>query len=241
MSKSISGWFLVLVAITSCQSGARAQQNLTSAATSVRTSRRSSLQSGAASTQGASQRYVIKRGDTVSLSFDLATELNQTLLIEPDGYINPRSAPAIHAEGMTVAELSAAVKQAYAPVLSSDSIITVDVPSFLKPYFTVSGQVNKPGQYELRADTSVAEAIAIAGGLMPTAKTQILFFHKQSDQWFRVDKVNLQKVLTGKRPDLDAQVQSGDMIFIPEKAITNFRKYVPYSFALSTYAQQTPY
>ena len=33
-------------------------------------------------------------------------------------------------------------------------------------------------------------------------------------------------------------MKPGDMIFIPEKAITNFRKYVPYSLGL--YATPTP-
>ena len=236
MAKKMTVWLLALITLTAGHAkGQEKSISLTSASHS------SAPPSEQVDMHGATTRYVIKRGDTVSISFDLATELNQNYLIEPDGYINLRNASPIHAEGKTVAQLNAAVKQAYASILSDSSIITVDVSNFQKPYFTVTGQVGKPGQYELRAEVSVSEAIAVAGGLLPTAKTQILFFHKESDQWFRVEKFNLRDVLDGKRPDLDAHLQPGDMIFIPEKAITNFRKYVPYSFNVSAYAQQTPY
>jgi polysaccharide export outer membrane protein len=241
MAKNVAGWLLFLVTFASSHVAARAQQRLVSSVPAVRNPVPATQQGATPATQAAPSRYVIKRGDTVSISFDLATELNQTLPIEPDGYINLRSGPAIHAEGMTVAQLNAAVKQAYSSIVSSASIVTVEVSNFQKPFFTVTGQVGKPGQYELRADISISEAIAVAGGLLPTAKTQILFYHKESDQWFRVEKVNLQQVLTGKHLNLDAHLQPGDMIFIPEKGITNFRKYVPYSLSASAYAQQTPY
>ena len=38
----------------------------------------------------------------------------------------------------------------------------------------------------------------------------------------------------------DATIQPGDMIYVPEKFITNFRKYVPYSFNVGGYVQGFP-
>jgi hypothetical protein len=35
--------------------------------------------------------------------------------------------------------------------------------------------------------------------------------------------------LHGKNVNEDTQLSSGDMLFVPEKFISNFRKYVPYS------------
>ena len=43
------------------------------------------------------------------------------------------------------------------------------------------------------------------------------------------------KVLWGKNVEEDAQMQPGDMIFVPEKFITNFRKYVPYNIGTGLY------
>ena len=179
-------------------------------------------------------RYVIQRQDVLLISFPLSTELNQTVTVQPDGYINLQSAPSVHVQGMTVPEMEEAVKHAYTGVLQNP-IINVDLEDFQKPFYTVSGQVGKPGQYELRADITVAEAIAVAGGLAPTAKNQVFLFHKQSNAWFHVEKLNLKDVLNGKKADEDALMKPGDMVFVPENAITKFRKYVPYSVNAGTY------
>jgi hypothetical protein len=42
----------------------------------------------------------------------------------------------------------------------------------------------------------------------------------------------LKDLLNGKNVNEDIQMQPGDMVFVPEKFITNFRKYVPYTVGL---------
>ena len=199
------------------------------------------------SARGASQpqleqrnpRYVIQRQDELLLSFPLSPELNQTVTVQPDGYINLQNGRSVHAQGLSVPELGEAIKTAYVGTLHNP-IVNVDLKDFQKPFFTVSGQVGKPGQYELRADITIAEALAVAGGLTPTAKTQIFLFHRTSDQWFEVKKVNLKDVLHGKNVNEDAILKPGDMIFVPETFITSFRKYVPYSINAGTYLTNGP-
>jgi polysaccharide export outer membrane protein len=186
-------------------------------------------------------RYILQREDVLLLTFPLSPELNQTVTIQPDGYINLQNAGSVYAKGMTVPELVLGVRKAYDGVLH-DPIINVDLTDFQKPMFTVSGQVAKPGQYELRADITVAEALAVAGGMtMMTAKTQIFLFHRTSQDWFEVRKVNLKDILRGKNVNEDALIQPGDMIYVPEKFIANFRKYVPYSATAGTYVTPTGY
>lgn len=180
-------------------------------------------------------RYILHRQDVIYLSFPLSPELNQTLTIQPDGYINLQNAGSLYVQGMTVPEVVVAVKQAYAGILRNP-IVDVDLTDFQKPFFTVSGQVGKPGQYELRQDITVAEALAVAGGMtMPTAKTQVFLFHRTSEQWFEVKKVDLKSILKGKNVNEDATIQPGDMVYVPEKFIANFRKYVPYTLNAGSY------
>jgi polysaccharide biosynthesis/export protein len=185
-------------------------------------------------------RYVIQRQDELLLSFPLSPELNQTVTVQPDGYINLQNGRSVHAQGLSVPELADAIKTAYVGILH-DPIVNVDLKDFQKPFFTVSGQVGKPGQYELRADITVAEAIAVAGGLAPTAKSQIFLFHRTSDQWFEVEKINLKDLMHGKNVNEDATLKPGDMIFVPETFITSFRKYVPYSVNAGTYLTNGPF
>jgi polysaccharide biosynthesis/export protein len=182
-------------------------------------------------------RYVIQRQDVLKLSFPLSPEMNQTVTVQPDGYISLQNAGGLHVQGLTVSELVDALKKAYSSVLH-DPIINVDLDNFQKPFFTASGQVGKPGKYILRSDITIAEALAIAGGMTPEAKTQIFLFHKTSSGWVETRKVNMKDILQGKNVNEDASIKPGDMIYVPEKFIANFKKYVPYSFG--TYITPVP-
>lgn len=185
-------------------------------------------------------RYVIQRQDVLLLTFPLTPEMNQTVTVEPDGYINLQQAGSLRVQGITVPELVIALKKAYAGALH-DPIIDVDLKDFQKPFFTVFGQVRKPGQYELRLNTTVVEAVAVAGGLAPSAKTQVLLFRRTPDQRFEVEQLNLKDILKGKSVNEDATVRPGDMIYVPDSAFSNFRKYVPYNVDAGTYFAPNPF
>ncbi len=176
-------------------------------------------------------RYQIQRDDVLTLSFPLSPELNQTVTVQPDGYITLLNAGDLDIHGMTVPELVRALQKSYANVLH-DPIINVDLKDFQKPFFVVGGQVTKPGQFDLRYDTTVSEAIAIAGGLTQAAKSQVFLFHRVSSGWVEVKKLRMNDIFRGKNINEDAILQPGDMIFVPENAISNFRKYVPYNVGM---------
>jgi polysaccharide biosynthesis/export protein len=178
--------------------------------------------------QHRNQRYQISRDDVLTISFPLSPELNQKVTVHPDGYVVLQNIGSIYILGMTVPEVVDAVKKASAKILN-DPIVDVDLVDFQRPFFVVNGQVGKPGQYDLRHDTTVTEAIALAGGFLPTAKTQVFLYHRVSNGWMEVKRLNLKEILNGKNVNEDAQMQPGDMIFVPEKFIANFKKYVPYT------------
>jgi|SRR5579863_6717006 len=179
-------------------------------------------------------RYQVQRDDVLLISFPIAPELNQTVTIQPDGYINLQNVGSLYVQGMTVPEVVVALKKTYAQTLH-DPIIDVDLKDFQRPYFVALGQVGKPGQYDLRYDMTVTEAIGVAGGFMPTAKTQVFLYHRVNNEWAEVKELKLTDMLTGKKINEDAHLMPGDMIFVPEKFITKFRKYVPYGIGTGAY------
>ena len=185
-------------------------------------------------------RYQVQPDDVLSLTFPLSPELDQSIAtVQPDGYINLLGAESAYVKGMTVPEITQAIKKAYVGILH-EPIIEVDLVDFQRPFFLVSGQVGKPGQYDLRHETTVSEAIAIAGGFAPTAKTQVFLYHRTSTNWVEVKELSLKDILHGKNVNEDAYLGPGDMIFVPEKYITKFRKYVPYSLGTGTYINPLP-
>lgn len=176
-------------------------------------------------------RYKIGRDDVLLISFPLSPELNQKVTVQPDGFISLQGAGEIQVMGLTVPGAVETVKKAYANTLH-DPIVDIDLTDFQKPFFTVFGQVGKPGQYDLRYDITVTQAIAVAGGFTATGKTQVLLYHPTSSNWAQVRELKLKGFLHGKNVSEDVHLQPGDMIFVPEKAIAKFREYVPYTFSV---------
>jgi polysaccharide export outer membrane protein len=177
-------------------------------------------------------RYRIGRDDVLMLTFTLSPELNQKVTVQPDGFISLQNAGDIYIQGLTVQEVVEAVKKAYVHILH-DPIVDVDLADFQKPLFTVLGQVGKPGQYDLRNDITVTQAIAVAGGFASTAKTQVFLYRAVSANWAEVRELKLKDILQGKNISEDVHLRPGDMIFVPEKFISKFKQYVPYSFNIS--------
>jgi polysaccharide export outer membrane protein len=174
-------------------------------------------------------RYSVQSEDVLLITFPLSPEFNQTVTIQPDGYITLAGGGDLYVQGMTIPEVVEALRKSYMKILH-DPIINVDLKDFQKPFFFVGGQVGKPGQFALRYNTTVAEAIAVAGGLSPTAKTQAFLYRRVSSDWFEVKELKLKDVMGGKKQTEDVRLQPGDMIIVPENFISKFRKYVPYTF-----------
>ena len=162
------------VLLTLAPAGLRAQQN-SSMATAVAGSMLAPVAGNPKSAddrpalEKRNPRYHVQRDDILIISFALSPELNQTVTIQPDGYITLLNAGSLYVQGMTVPEVTDALKKTYSKTLH-DPIIDVDLKDFQRPFFVAFGQVGKPGQYDLRYDMTVSEAIAVAGGFTPGAK-----------------------------------------------------------------------
>jgi polysaccharide biosynthesis/export protein len=189
-------------------------------------------------------RYRVQPDDGLVISFPLSPEFDQpihcmqttncSVVVQPDGYIDLEGAASVRVQGMTVPEVVEAVKRAYSGILHGP-IVHVALVDFQKPFFLVLGQVGKPGQYDLRHDLTVTQALALAGGFSAGAKTQVLLYHPISASTMEVKRLNVKDILNGKNVNEEVHVSPGDMIFVPEKAITKFRKYVPYGVGTGVY------
>lgn len=183
--------------------------------------------------QSRNPRYKIQRDDIISINFPLSPEFDQPkVMVQPDGFVNLQGVGSVSILDQTLPEVVETVKKAYSGILH-EPIIDVDLVDFQRPFFLVQGQVTKPGEYDLRHDTTVSEAIATAGGFSAGAKTQVFLYHRVSKDWVEVKKLSVKDILAGKNMNEDAELSPGDMIFVPEKFITKFRKYVPYGVGTS--------
>jgi polysaccharide export outer membrane protein len=162
----------------------------------------------------------------VDVSFTVAPEFNQTLTVQPDGDVMLKDAGALHAQGMSMAEFSAAVEKAYEGYLHNPQA-AVALREFEHPYFIVGGEVSKPGKYELRSDITVAEAVQIAGGLTSQAKhSQVVLFRRADDDLVEARLFDLKKMLRERSLREDAHLQPGDMVFVPQNTISKIARFL---------------
>jgi polysaccharide biosynthesis/export protein len=172
-------------------------------------------------------RYHLQISDTIQIDFPLTPEFAQTVTVQPDGYITLRDVGDLKVAGQTLPELTQTLRRAYGKTLH-DPIINVDLKDFQRPYFIASGMVGKPGKYELRDDTTVTEALAIAGGLSTDAKhSQVLLFHKVSENWAEVKKLDVKHMLRAGNLSEDVRLQPGDMLYVPQNTVSKVRPYIP--------------
>jgi polysaccharide export outer membrane protein len=179
-------------------------------------------------------RYRLRKGDTFDLDFELSPECNQTVAVQPDGYITLKGTGSIFVEGQTVPELTETVKAAYAKTLH-DPVIAIALKDFEKPYFIASGQVAKPGKYDLRSDLTLTEAVAIAGGFNDKSKhSQVVLFHPGQGGGYEAKLINVKKLLASRNLSEDPQLQPGDMLYVPQNAFSKIRPFLPTS-SMSAY------
>ena len=170
--------------------------------------------------------YRLHPSDVVEVTFTVAPEFNQTLTVQPDGYAMLKDAGPVEAQGLTVPEFSRAVEKAYTGYLH-DPEAAVVLKDFERPYFVVGGQVGKPGKYELRSDTTVTEAVEIAGGFTTDAKhSQVVLFRRVNDDLMETRVLNLKKMLQQSSLKEDAHLRAGDMIFVPQNTISKIARFV---------------
>jgi polysaccharide export outer membrane protein len=172
-------------------------------------------------------RYTVHPSDTLQLTFPLTPEFNQTIIVQPDGYISLLGVGNLLAMGQTLPELTELLKKTYGKTLR-DPVIFVDVKDFEKPYFVVGGQVGHPGKFDWRGEVTVTQAVALAGGFLDTAKhSQVLLFRRVSDEWAEAKIINVKQMINARNLREDPLLQPGDMLYVPKNTISKVKPFIP--------------
>jgi polysaccharide biosynthesis/export protein len=232
--------FIVLAGLAAIAIAAMGQSNAPLAGSVAASSPVSNLSNATPKLQQRNPRYRLRKSDSFDLDFALSPEFNQTVSVQPDGYVTLKAVGTVFVEGQTVPELTDTVKAAYAKILH-DPVITVALKDFEKPYFIAAGQVAKPGKYDLRGPLTVTQAVAIAGGFNDKAKhSQVVLFRPAQAGGYEAKLLDVKKLLASRNLSEDIQLQPGDMVYVPQSTFSKIRPYVP-STAIGAYYNPAVY
>jgi len=172
-------------------------------------------------------RYQLKPSDSFDVFFELSPEFNQTVTVQPDGYVALRGIEDLRVADHTMPELTQLLRTAYGHILHEPRIKVV-LKDFEKPYFIADGQVGHPGKYDLRGDTTLTQAIAMSGGFLDSAKhSQVLLFRRASEGWFSARIFDVKKMEKLGNLNEDPRLHPGDMLFVPKNRFSKIKPFLP--------------
>ncbi len=178
-------------------------------------------------TGGRRPLYRLGKSDVIQVSFTFSPEFDQTVTVQPDGYVALKAVGSVFVAGATLEQAGNAIRDAYS-VMLRDPQVTLALKDFEKPYFIATGEVGRPGKYELRSEITVTEAVALAGGFTHEAKhSQVVLFRRVSDQLAETRVINIKQALASRKLDEDLRLRPGDLIYVPQNQISKVRKFIP--------------
>jgi polysaccharide biosynthesis/export protein len=171
-------------------------------------------------------RYTLRAGDVLDVDYRYTPELNQTVKVLPDGYVNLNVVGDVRVSGLTVQEAHDLIVRKAQDQLN-DPELNLILKEFQQPYVVVAGEVGKPGKIDLRENTTAMQAILLSGGFLASAQSgQVLLFRQINGDTAEIRVLKLSKLQKTADLERDVTLQSGDMILVPRDKIEKLSRYI---------------
>lgn len=178
----------------------------------------------------AQAQITLKPGDTLNISVLQDPKLDRSVIVDPNGQIAFPLAGHITADGLTPQRLEKVLKaRLLKNYKDGDLDVTValanaarpEIPEEdLKPKIFITGEVLRPGPYNVRQATTLVQAIALAGGLGPyAAKRRIQVRRATGGGDETIFQFDYKAYEAGSDLQGNIPLQAGDVILVPERGI----------------------
>ena len=167
-----------------------------------------------------SPEYVLRPGDVVQVKVYQEEDLTSLSRIGKDGVISMPLLGSVKVASNTVQVATGVIRDLLAKDYLVNPQVTLSVTEFAKRRFTVLGQVQRPGTYDMPSDESVSllQAIASAGGYTRIGNARKITVQRTvgtENKTFRLDAEAMAKDKNQKTFD----IQPDDVIVVGEKWI----------------------
>jgi len=170
--------------------------------------------------------YHLRPGDEIEIKFFYHPDLNERLMIGPDGKISLQLIDQILAAGLTTFQLDELLTREYAKYLENYSInVLVREYSGLRVY--VGGEVVRPGFVSLKGNLSILQSIFAAQGFKETAKPEnVILIRKGPENRPLAMAIDLGPVISGEQMENDIYLMPADIVYVPKTWIAKAGKFV---------------
>jgi len=156
--------------------------------------------------------YRLGAEDQLRISVWDNKELTLDLVVRPDGKISMPLLQDVPAEGLTAGQLATNIEESLSAYILNPQV-TVIVLQVNSPKYYIIGYVARPGTFPLRGDTSVLQALALAGGMTQFASPRSIKLIRGNQGRQEVRKVNYYDLIESGEGNY--LLKSGDTIVVP--------------------------
>lgn len=174
---------------------------------------------GATGAMLVSPEYVLRPGDVVQVKVYQEDDLASTSRVGSDGAISMPLLGSVKVASNTVSQATAAITALLAKDYLVNPQVTLNVSEFAKRRFTVLGQVQRPGTYEMPAQEAVnlLQAIAAAGGFTRIGNPRRITVQRTVGS--ENQKITLDSEAMSKKKEQPFLIRPDDVITVGEKWI----------------------
>lgn len=158
--------------------------------------------------------YRLGPEDLLHISVWRDESLTREVLVRPDGKISFPLVGDFQAEGRTVEELKSDLVRRLSPFIS-DTPISVSVVKANSYKIYVIGKVARPGEFLVGHDTSVMQALSLAGGLTQFASENQIKVLRRENGEERAHSFRYGDAKKGKGLERNILLQRGDVVVVP--------------------------
>jgi polysaccharide biosynthesis/export protein len=158
--------------------------------------------------------YVVGEADILHIDVWKEPELNQNVVVRPDGKISFPLVSEVKVGGMTPAQIQQLLTERLKAYIVSPQV-TVTVTDIRSKSVYITGEVVRAGEYPMLAPMTVLQLIARAGGVSPYANKKNIFVLRYVDGKAVRYPFNYNNVIKGKNAGQDIELRPGDTIVVP--------------------------
>ena len=166
------------------------------------------------SIQTPSTQYIIGPEDLIKIIVLKEPELSLSVTVRSDGKISLPFIKEIKVVGLTQIALQEELTKRLSKYIERP-IVSVIIEEINSLKFFIVGNVSEPGVFDIKREVNVLQAISMAGGFTRYAKKRKIKIIRKHGGIEKVIKLNYNKVISGRNPELNIPLQPGDTIVVP--------------------------
>ena len=164
-----------------------------------------------------SSNYKLSAGDLFDFRVYQEADLDAVVRLSGDGTAIFHLIGPVKLGGLTIEQAIALLQSRYKDGFLVNPQVSITIRSFAKKFYTMLGQISKPGAYDMQGEGEIPlfQAVGLAGGYTRVADPSKVTVKRKDGDTDKILKLNAKKMADGSGSST-FMIRAGDIITIGE-------------------------